>query len=160
MTLTIKTIALLFFAVGLVQLQAFSLNMATPVSRKSSTKLAYTRSNDASSTITMDPPPKVTTTRRKKKQAEDRIETIAFLNDPSRRYQKRRRPRALSDFDRERRAMAKAATKAQVMAKFQEGQRAAEKAILSVLKEHNIQDDCIAPWSTVNKADFLGRQEE
>lgn len=153
-TITItKTITLLFLIASLVQVQAFSLNMVTPFSKgttikaakTSSTKLSYARSNDdGSSTLTMDPRKVSVSTTRKPKQAEaDPIQMIAFLNDPSRRYKKSRRPRMLSDFDRQRRAFAKAAEKAQAMAKFQEGQRAAERAILSVLEEHNIQDPFI-----------------
>lgn len=149
MTRIIKTITILVCSVSLIQ--GFSLDTAASISRKisskpSSTKLDYARSNDSSSTITLEPPKVATTERnRHQKQVEDPLETIAFLNDPSRRYQKRRRPRALSDFDRERKAMAKAATKMQCQALFQEGQRAAERAIMSVLNEHNIQDDTFAP---------------
>lgn len=76
---------------------------------------------------------------------DDPVMAIAFLMDPTRRYKKRRRPRFLSDLDRERRAFAKAALRAQTMSKFQEGQRAAERAIQSVMEEHNIDDPYIAP---------------
>lgn len=77
----------------------------------------------------------------------DPVKAIAFLNDPERKYKKRSRPRYLSAFDRERRAISKAAVKAQAQANFEFGQRAAQRAIKSVLKEHGIEDTCTAPWT-------------
>lgn len=93
-------------------------------------------------TTTLGAPPKVSLHKKKnkKKKNVDPIKAIAFLNDPERKYKKRMRPRFLSDMDRERRAFTKAAVKAQAKANFEFGQRAAERAIQSVLEEHNIQD--------------------
>mmetsp|Transcript_44269 Transcript_44269/g.128010 ORF Transcript_44269/g.128010 Transcript_44269/m.128010 type:complete len:153 (+) Transcript_44269:87-545(+) len=131
----------------------FSLSMIAPLPHKtssSSTQLSYQRSNEAesSSTITLDPSTVVKTRTSKKNRPAtqtDPIESIAFLNDPERRYKKHRRPRALSDYDREKRAFAKAVVQQQAKKKFQEGQKAAEQAIMAVLKEYDIQDPCIAP---------------
>jgi hypothetical protein len=92
---------------------------------------------------------KVTTTRsrrtiKKTDEEEQDVLPIAFLNDHTRRYKKRRRqPRFMSVLDRERRAWDKAASKSRALAKFQEGQLAAERAILSVFEDHNIEDNCM-----------------
>eukprot|EP00539_Tryblionella_compressa_P003002 CAMPEP_0178739556 /NCGR_PEP_ID=MMETSP0744-20121128/4119_1 /TAXON_ID=913974 /ORGANISM="Nitzschia punctata, Strain CCMP561" /LENGTH=139 /DNA_ID=CAMNT_0020392269 /DNA_START=119 /DNA_END=539 /DNA_ORIENTATION=- len=134
---------------------AFTLQMAsssssspTRSSRKqsggssSSTKLFYA---SPESVATLDSPPTVTAPRRKKKTGLDPVKAIAFLNDPERKYKKRMRPRYLSDLDRERRALTKAAAMAQAKANYEFGRRAAERAIQSVLKEHGIEDDTILP---------------
>jgi hypothetical protein len=90
---------------------------------------------------TLEAPPKVSLLKKKKnKKNADPITAIDSLNDPEHKYKKRRRPRYLSDMDRERRAFVKAAAKAQAKANFEFGQHAAERAIQSVLEEHNIQD--------------------
>jgi hypothetical protein len=122
--------------------EAFSLQMASSSSSNSkkisSTKLNYANSDTM---ITLEAPPKVSLLEKNKnKKNADPIKAIAFLNDPERKYKKRMRPRYLSDMDRERRAFVKAAAKAQANANFEFGQRAAERAIRSVLEEHNIQD--------------------
>jgi hypothetical protein len=104
-------------------------------SSSNSKKVSSTKLNYASSDMmtTLEASPKVSLHKKKKnKKHVDPIKAIAFLNDPERKYKKRMRPRYLSDMDRERHAFAKA--------NFEFGQRAAERAIQSVLEEHNIQD--------------------
>jgi hypothetical protein len=121
--------------------EAFSLQMSS--SSSNSKKVSSTKLNYASSDMmtTLDAPSRVSLHKKKKnKKNVDPIKAIAFLNDPERKYKKRMRPRYLSDMDRERRAFTKAAARAQAKANFEFGQRAAERAIQSVLEEHNIQD--------------------
>jgi hypothetical protein len=116
-------------------------------SKTSSTRLNYANEATPSSTTTLTGPRTTLTksNRHRRQQRLDPVQTIAFLNDPERKYKKRSRPRFLSDLDRERRALTKAAAKAQAQANFEFGQRAAQRAIESVLKEHGITDACISP---------------
>jgi hypothetical protein len=116
-------------------------------SKTSSTKLYYANEATPSSTTTLTGPRTTLTksNRHRRQQRLDPVQAIAFLNDPERKYKKRSRPRFLSDLDRERRALTKAAAKAQAQANFEFGQRAAQRAIDSVLKEHGITDACITP---------------
>ncbi|KAG7371758.1 hypothetical protein IV203_017900 [Nitzschia inconspicua] len=110
----------------------------------SSTKLFYTNEATSASTTALASSVSVSRSCRSNPKF-DPVQAIAFLNDPTRKYKKRSRTRFLSDLDRERRVLTKAAAKAQAKANFEFGQRAAQRAIQSVLKEHGIDDSFITP---------------
>ncbi|KAG7342657.1 hypothetical protein IV203_020601 [Nitzschia inconspicua] len=112
---------------------------------KSSTKLFYANEATSASSTTLASSVVSVSSRRRSNQTFDPVKAIAFLNDPTRKYKKRSRARFLSDLDRERHALTKAAAKAQAKANFEFGQRAAQRAIRSVLKEHGIDDSFITP---------------
>jgi hypothetical protein len=119
-------------------------NSSLKTRRDSTTKIYY--ANSGRPAVTLDKSPTLGRKKSTKKQRLDPVQTIAFLNDPERKYKKSSmRPKLLSVLDRQRNAMNKAALKAQAQANFVFGQRSAERAIRSVLKEHGIEDGFIVP---------------
>lgn len=152
--------------------EAFTLPMTAERSSTTSSLSFKTKFNRASSdddagsntVATMTSPPKTQAIKNEikvvkstptsvvaalnKKNAVDEdsvISSIAFLDDPTRTYKKRGAPKLLSALDNKRQALKRAITKAQAKAQFEFGQRCAERAIASVLKEHGIQDNAIMP---------------